>query len=368
MTKRTSLLAVLVLTSALVVPSGTAAARAAHDVGASASSAFVPTERSAGAAACKPAVIAGKRTCIRVGQRCKRKLDRQYHRFGFHCHSGRITRAAAPKRPTPPPPPPPRPPRTPAPPGPGERIDVGGYKLYIECSGSGSPAVVMEQGWSIPGATGRPGGVPPTAGWKEAQTALATDTRVCTYDRATLGASDDRPASGTPPASRLTDEVRTLLSNAGVPGPYIVVGASFGGLLGITHLIRYPSEFVGLVLVDVLEPCPIGCAFPPGERAAFDPAVATTPLGDAPLVALTSGLEEFFGAPLGRGPDLARRSTNSMWVSTPGSDHAIAESRTPVVIEATRLVIEAVRGRGRLRACEQTLLPSLGGVCEVVSR
>src|ERR687898_1841831 len=101
MTKRTSLLAVLVLTSVLVVASGTAAARAAHDVRASA--AFVPAERVAGAASCKPAVIAGKRTCIRVGQRCKPKLDRQYHRYGFHCHSGRVTRAAAPKRPAPPP-------------------------------------------------------------------------------------------------------------------------------------------------------------------------------------------------------------------------------------------------------------------------
>jgi hypothetical protein len=363
MTKRASVFAVIMLTSALAVV--VAFAQAAYEVDGSAASVFVPAETATGAAACKPAVIGGKRTCIRVGQRCRRKFDRQYHRYGFHCHSGKVTRAAAPK---PPPPPPPGPPRTPEPPGPGQRIDVGGYMLYIECSGSGSPAVVMEQGWTVPGATGNPGGFPPTTGWKEAQTALAADTRVCTYDRANLGASDDRPASGTPPASKLTEELRTLLINAGVSGPYVVVAASFGGLLGITHLIRYPSEFVGLVLVDAMEPCPLGCAFPGADRVAFDPAVATTPLGDAPLVSLTSGLETFLTTPLARGPDLARRSTNSMWVSTPGSGHGITETRTPVVIEATRLVVEAVRSGGRLRACEQTPLPSLGGVCEIVGR
>jgi virginiamycin B lyase len=60
--------------------------------------------------ACVPAVISGKHHCLRVGQRCQKRLDRQYHRYGFHCHSGRLTRAARPK---PPPAPPASPPALP---------------------------------------------------------------------------------------------------------------------------------------------------------------------------------------------------------------------------------------------------------------
>ena len=53
------------------------------------------------------AVISGAHRCLRAGQRCNRRLDRRYHAYGFHCHSGRLTRNRA--RPTPPPPPPPPP-------------------------------------------------------------------------------------------------------------------------------------------------------------------------------------------------------------------------------------------------------------------
>ncbi|HMJ01165.1 MAG TPA: arylsulfotransferase family protein [Gaiellaceae bacterium] len=44
-------------------------------------------------------VIGGKRVCLKAGQRCLRRLDAQYHRFGFHCHSGRLTRRSGPTRP-----------------------------------------------------------------------------------------------------------------------------------------------------------------------------------------------------------------------------------------------------------------------------
>lgn len=49
------------------------------------------------------AVIAGKRVCLRRGQRCSKRLDRQYHRYGFHCHTGRLTGGPEPKPPKPPP-------------------------------------------------------------------------------------------------------------------------------------------------------------------------------------------------------------------------------------------------------------------------
>jgi len=49
----------------------------------------------ASAARCKSgsvdAVVAGKRVCLRRGQLCSKRQDRRYHRYGFHCHSGRLT-------------------------------------------------------------------------------------------------------------------------------------------------------------------------------------------------------------------------------------------------------------------------------------
>jgi uncharacterized repeat protein (TIGR01451 family) len=53
------------------------------------------------------AIIAGQHRCLKVGQRCNRRFDRQYHRYGFHCHGARLTRRRIPPSPPPPPPPPP---------------------------------------------------------------------------------------------------------------------------------------------------------------------------------------------------------------------------------------------------------------------
>ncbi|HEX6700582.1 MAG TPA: DUF11 domain-containing protein [Gaiellaceae bacterium] len=63
----------------------------------------------------KHAVIAGKQQCLRRGQRCRKRYDRQYHRYGFHCHTGRLTQKRPTPKPAPPPPPPPAPPPAPAP-------------------------------------------------------------------------------------------------------------------------------------------------------------------------------------------------------------------------------------------------------------
>ena len=313
---------------------------------------------SARGAACKP-VIAGAHVCLKLAERCKPTRDREYHRYGFHCHTGKLTRRASPL-PGPQLPPPPVT-RQPAPPGPGQRVDVGGYSLYIECEGSGSPTVIMEHGFGIASATGD--AIIPTAGWRAVRTALAGDTRVCAYDRANLGASDDRSSTAVPPAATLTNELRTLVANASISGPFVVVGGSFGGLVSLSHLILAPQMFIGLVLLDSVEPCPSGCTFSGPDRVTFDSSIATAPLGDRPLVALTSGLDTFLTSNLAKGPDLARRSTNSLWASTPGSGHGIAETRTQAVIEAVRLVLAAARTGGKLPTCEQTSLPALGASC-----
>ena len=304
----------------------------------------------AGAAKCKSgykaAVIAGKRTCLKAGQRCSRKQDKQYHRYGFHCHSGRLTRVKpkpTPPRPTPPPQPPPLP---------GQKIDVGGYRLYIECIGTGSPAVVFEAGAG--GAASMP-----VAGAVAVRATLGGETRVCAYDRAGLGASDPRPAGLVPTGARFADELHELLAGANVAGPYVLVGASFGGLVVMSHTLRYPSDYVGLVFLDALNPCLGTCMYGPPEPADFR-SLGSPTFGDRPVVVLTADLSD--------GPDLAKRSTDSLLASAPGSSHFVISDRPQLVVEAVRLVVAAVRSGSKLPPCEQTALPAALGKCETVAR
>lgn len=131
-------------------------------------------------------------------------------------------------------------------PAPGQLIDIGGYRLHLYCMGEladGSPTVILEQGL---------GGTSPA--WVLIQPEVAKKTRVCSYDRAGLGWSDPAP-KGTPrDGQRVADELHTLLQNADVPGPYVMVGHSSGGLYALSFAHQYPNEVVGVVLLDSSHP------------------------------------------------------------------------------------------------------------------
>ena len=128
-----------------------------------------------------------------------------------------------------------------APPVPGRLIDVGGHRLYLSCTGSGSPTVVLE-----PGAGGK------SADLASMARAIAGDTRVCVYDRAGRGWSE--PADTPPDAIRTATDLHTLLQRGHVPGPYVLAGHSFGGLYSLTFAARYPDDVAGMVLVDSTAP------------------------------------------------------------------------------------------------------------------
>src|SRR5262249_6580987 len=80
-------------------------------------------------------------------------------------------------------------------------------------------------------------------------------------------------------------------------------------------------------------------------------------LGDRPVVVLDSDSTS-------DGAALAKRSTNSMLVNTPGVGHVIADEAPRLVVEAIRLVVTSVRAGGKLPPCAQTPLPTVGGRCE----
>ena len=122
-------------------------------------------------------------------------------------------------------------------PPPGIFYDVGEYRLHLYCTGEGSPTVILEAGAGSPGML-----------WTFVQKGIEKSTRVCSYDRAGLGWSD--PASGPLSPKQIASDLHALLETAGVQGPYILVGHSAGGVYVRAFANQYPSDVVGMVLVD----------------------------------------------------------------------------------------------------------------------
>ena len=143
-------------------------------------------------------------------------------------------------------------------PAPGRLIDVGGHRLHLSCTGSGSPTVVLE-----PGA----GNMSSALGW--IAPAVARDTRVCVYDRAGRGWSE--PADASQDGLQIATDLHTLLQRGQVPGPYVLAGHSFGGLYVLTFAARYPDEVAGMVLIDSTAPASgVPGVASPGDRTSYD--------------------------------------------------------------------------------------------------
>jgi pimeloyl-ACP methyl ester carboxylesterase len=170
-------------------------------------------------------------------------------------------------------------------PMPGQLIDVGGHRLHLNCTGSGSPTVVLQ-----PGA----GEMSSNMGW--IAPALARNTRVCVYDRAGRGWSEpaDTPQDGT----QIAIDLHTLLQRGQVPGPYVLAGHSFGGRYVLAFAARYPDDVAAMVLVDSTAPASAAAkpgAGSPAGAGSYDvmgriSALASTParLGLARLYANTA--------------------------------------------------------------------------------
>ena len=123
------------------------------------------------------------------------------------------------------------------PPAPGRLFDVGsGRRLHLLCTGEGSPTVVIEHGASAFAID-----------FTLVQRELQKSHRVCSYDRAGSGWSDPLPPFA--PAKDAQD-LHALLTAAKEPAPYVLVGASRGGLLIRGYLAAYPSDVAGLVFID----------------------------------------------------------------------------------------------------------------------
>jgi pimeloyl-ACP methyl ester carboxylesterase len=266
-------------------------------------------------------------------------------------------------------------------------IDIGGRRLYVECRGSGSPTVVLISGyrndadiWSV---DLDPDKIPVLQG-------IAGFTRVCAYDRpgtildrAHLSRSDPLPTPRT--AEAVVEELHALVNAAGLAHPNVLVAHSLGGLFARLYASTYPSEVVGLVLVDAWqEDLPellgpqqwqayveLSTPPPPGletyaglEMIDFAAASATMrdaatahPLASLPLavisrtqpVALPPNVPDAFSpdafeAAWQAGQDrLAALVPQVRRFTAENSAHYIQLSEPELVIDATHWVVEAVR-------------------------
>jgi len=261
-----------------------------------------------------------------------------------------------------------------------EKVSIGTHSLHIRCMGQGGPTVVIDTGV---GDT--------LEGWSAIQSQIAEFTHVCIYDRAGYESSEPGPLPRH--SQRLADELQQLLKNAGVRGPYVLVGHSLGGLTMQVFADQYPDLVAGLILLD---PTPIpfitGQAFPElyqmleGQAAEFqnmaeaarqstDPeaqasanylgaiasehaaliaesasqVAAIESFGEFPLVVIGSGIPN-----QGFGPDanafqqfwieqnqaLAGKSENGRFVLAQDSSHYIHEDAPEVVLDAIRELVE----------------------------
>jgi pimeloyl-ACP methyl ester carboxylesterase len=137
--------------------------------------------------------------------------------------------------------------RAPTPtPMPSGMVDVGGYELFYQCSGQGSPTVILEAGLGDGSSSSS------YSYWARVIAGVAETTRVCAYDRANFGRSDE---ARTPRTFRdAARDLQALLGTARIGGPYILVGHSLGGELVRVFVDQYPEEVAGIVLVDAAHP------------------------------------------------------------------------------------------------------------------
>lgn len=284
----------------------------------------------------------------------------------------------------------------------GRRVDIGGRRMNIFCSGTGSPTVVFESNWGAPGFR-----------WTYLQRAVSSFTRACWYDRAGLGWSDPGPFPNH--SDGIARDLHTLLAKAGEGPPYVFVAHAMGAFHARVFHGYYPAEVAGFVFVDPMSedltihihnhieafrpavlwlrgalntvgvsrlmhrgaPPPPDHGWSPDDwstllalrrqiksrvAAGQEPplwvsgelARAAAGFGDLPVIVLTAGVQDQEEDPkldhdhtlkLALHEKLSRLSTNGRHVIVAGSGHDIPDENPTAVLDAVRAVVADARGR-----------------------
>lgn len=212
-------------------------------------------------------------------------------------------------------------------PPPGKLVDVGGYKLHIYCIGEGSPTVILDSAADMM-----------SSDWAWIQPEIAKNTQVCSYDRAGMGWSDPSPKSRD--AKQVVLELHSLLTNAGISGPYVLVGHSVSGLYVRLYASQYPDEVVGMVLVDPGHP----------DMDQEIPELQAQNANDASLVKTMQTLS-YFGLPRLLG--VGKNNANGLPAQQAAEVNAFVSrpqhwATLSALIESTSVTYDEVQGTGAM--------------------
>lgn len=280
-------------------------------------------------------------------------------------------------------------------------VDIGGgRKMYLECRGTGSPTVVLISGTrgAYDDWTDLIDPENPARAMKHGESAVFPQvsrfTRVCAYDRPGTTRNDNKVTDSTPvrqptTAQQGVADLHALLTAAKEPGPYVLVGHSWGGLIARLFASTYPDEVASLVLVDPASEflktslTPVQWATyikatkeliesngleAPDHARTLDMLHGTPKVRAMPIVVLTSDKRFDFGAggpetwPAWRtAQDRLAKLLSAKHVSDTNSGHAIQMEQPQLVINAIREVVEAVRNGSHQVANNETEaeLPSI---------
>ena len=283
----------------------------------------------------------------------------------------------------------------------GGLVDIGqGRKMYLECRGTGSPTVVLISGtrgahddWTDLIDPKNPNGAP-KPGESAVLPRVSKFTRVCAYDRPGTTLNDDTQTKSTPvqqptTAQQGVADLHALLIASGERAPYVLVGHSWGGLIARLFASTYSDEVAGLVLVDSASEF-LKSSLTPAQWETYIEATkkliesngleapdhartlgllhSSPRVRPIPVVLLTSDKRFDFGAggaetwPAWRtAQQRLAKLLNAKHVSDTNSGHAIQMEQPQLLIDAIRLVVDAVRsGTHQLARSETgTELPSI---------
>lgn len=244
--------------------------------------------------------------------------------------------------------------------------------LDVACAGEGSPVVIL-----VPGL-----GDDRTV-FDGLVTALAWENRVCAYSRAGLGESpawpDDLPD---PTAGTAADQLRATLEEREIPGPYVLLGWSYGGLVAQAFAARHRDALAGLIFEDtstlaqferddVFDPADVAEGGAKVDMESTTDQLDGLSLGGVPVIFLTQGDPEQLIPEAdhrwwtGLHDDLASLSDDSLHLIALDAGHAIHWDSEALVEKAVETVVDAVRSGEPLAACDDHVWGPYGGECRV---
>ncbi|NTW41190.1 MAG: alpha/beta hydrolase [Cellulomonadaceae bacterium] len=209
-------------------------------------------------------------------------------------------------------------------PAPGRLVEVDGHQMHLDCTGTGSPTVVLESGL---------GGT--STLWSRITAQVGATTRVCAYDRAGQAWSE---ASGTSrDGTTIAAELRTLLATAGEAGPFVLVGHSSGGPYVMAFAAQHPHDVAGMVLLDATNPYDVDASL--AGRAGG----ASGPIALLPSLARTG---------------IAQLAPASFWSALPAPTADVYRSQSATAAAAANTVAELADYRPAFAQAQ--LLTTLG--------